>query len=113
MAHAKAYAAADSTSALAPYEFDRREVGEQDVQIDILFCGVCHSDLHNVNNGWGSSRYPLVPGHEIVGEVTAIGSTVRKFAVGDCVAIGTIVDSCGECALCRMSLEQYCCEYPA
>jgi alcohol dehydrogenase (NADP+) len=110
MAQAKAYAAADPTSALAPYEFNRRDVGEQDVQIDILFCGVCHSDLHQLKDEWGGALYPMVPGHEIVGRVTKVGAAVTKFKEGDMAAVGVMVDSCRTCKPCQKHMEQYCAE---
>ena len=93
---------------LGPMEFERREPKEKDVAIDILYCGVCHSDLHQASNDWGNTVYPCVPGHEIVGRVTAIGDEVTKFKVGETVAVGTLVDSCRECEQCQQGLEQYC-----
>jgi alcohol dehydrogenase (NADP+) len=104
----KAYAAQSAATPLAPIEIERRAVGPHDVQIDILYCGVCHSDLHQVRNEWGNTRYPCVPGHEIVGRVTAVGDHVRKFAVGDIAAVGCMVDSCQHCSACDEGLEQYC-----
>jgi len=103
-----AYAASSSNTPLAPYSFERRAVGKKDVQIDILFCGVCHSDLHQVRNEWGGSKYPMVPGHEIVGTVVSIGSEVTKFKVGDIAGVGVMVDSCRNCKTCAADLEQYC-----
>lgn len=94
-----------------PFEamvIERREPGPRDVQVDIRFCGVCHSDLHTARGEWGHTPYPCVPGHEIVGEVTAVGSEVTRFAVGETVGIGCLVGSCGECASCREGLENYC-----
>ncbi|RAU83050.1 NAD(P)-dependent alcohol dehydrogenase [Pontibacter arcticus] len=108
MIPAKAYAAFDATSPLAPHTLERREVGEFDVQIEILFCGVCHSDLHQARNEWGGSMYPLVPGHEIVGRVSKVGTKVSKFKEGDFAGIGCFVDSCRECHSCKEGLEQYC-----
>lgn len=108
MSNAKGYAAQSATSPIAPWEFERRTPGPTDVQIEILFCGVCHSDIHQARNEWGNATYPMVPGHEIVGRVTAIGSDVTKFAVGDLAGVGVMVDSCRECESCRISLEQYC-----
>ena len=102
------YAAQDSRSPLAPYRFQRREIGPEDVQIDILYCGVCHSDLHTARNEWKNTLYPSVPGHEIVGTVTAVGSNVSTFKVGDVAGVGCIVDSCQQCASCGDGLEQYC-----
>ncbi|MEG4999106.1 NAD(P)-dependent alcohol dehydrogenase [Microcoleus sp. B4-D4] len=92
---------------LVPWAFQRRELRPNDIAVKILFCGVCHSDLHAIR---GNSRFPLVPGHEMVGEVTAIGANVTKFQIGDAVVVGTIVDSCGHCSSCKRQLEQYCLE---
>ncbi len=108
MTSTKAYAAQSATTPLAPFTFERRHTGEYDVQIEILYCGVCHSDIHQVRNEWGGSRYPMVPGHEIVGRVTAVGSKVSKFSVGDFAGVGCFVDSCRTCPNCRAGLEQYC-----
>ncbi|WP_162426850.1 NAD(P)-dependent alcohol dehydrogenase [Pontibacter pudoricolor] len=108
MNQAKAYAAFDAESPLAPWSLERREVGEHDVLIEIKYCGVCHSDLHQVRNEWGGAMYPLVPGHEIVGVVTKVGSKVKKFKEGDLAGVGCFVDSCRECHSCREGLEQYC-----
>ncbi|NDK57442.1 NAD(P)-dependent alcohol dehydrogenase [Pontibacter fetidus] len=108
MSQAKAYAAFDPSSPLGPWNFERREVGEHDVQIEIKYCGVCHSDLHQVRNEWGGAMYPLVPGHEIVGVVTKVGSKVKKFKEGDLAGVGCFVDSCRECHSCKEGLEQYC-----
>ncbi len=104
----KAYAATSAKSPLAATTIGRREPTERDVKIDILYCGVCHSDLHFARNEWGFTQYPAVPGHEIVGRVTAIGSGVKKFKVGDLVGVGCLVDSCGTCPDCRAGLEQFC-----
>ncbi len=112
MSSVKAYAAQDNKSPLAPYTIERREPKPTDVQIQILFCGVCHSDLHFAKNDWGMSVYPIVPGHEIVGKVTAVGSDVKKFKVGDLAGIGCLVDSCRECDNCKDGLEQYCAQGP-
>ena len=103
-----AFAALDATSPLGPLTITRRDPGPKDVQIDILYCGVCHSDLHFARNEWGMTLYPIVPGHEILGRVTAVGADVTKFKVGDTAAVGCLVDSCRECASCREGLEQYC-----
>jgi uncharacterized zinc-type alcohol dehydrogenase-like protein len=103
-----AYAATNATSPLVPFKLDRRQPGVKDVHIEILFCGVCHSDIHQVRNEWGGSIFPMVPGHEIVGRVVSIGSEVTKFKVGDLAGIGCFVDSCRECENCKQSLQQYC-----
>lgn len=108
MASTKAYAAQDTGAALAPWTIDRRNPKPTDVQIQILYCGVCHSDLHFVNNDWGMTIYPVVPGHEIVGRVTAVGDAVKNFKVGDLAGIGCLVDSCRECKNCKNDLEQHC-----
>lgn len=105
-----AYAAFSNTTPLAPYSFDRRTVKADDVQIEIEFCGVCHSDLHQAKNEWGGSQYPMVPGHEIVGKVVAVGNAVTKFKVGQTVGVGVMVDSCRVCKNCQRDLEQYCAE---
>jgi alcohol dehydrogenase (NADP+) len=108
---AKAYSAASATSPLAATTIARRDLGEQDVQIEILFCGICHSDLHTVRNEWSSMMpavYPCVPGHEIVGRVTEVGSAVTKFKPGDLAAVGCLVDSDGTCPECQAGLEQFC-----
>jgi len=102
------YAAQSATKPLAPFTFERRELGPQDVQIEILFCGVCHSDIHQVRNEWLNTVYPVVPGHEIVGCVTKVGSQVQSFKAGDPVGVGVMVDSCRKCASCAEGLEQYC-----
>jgi uncharacterized zinc-type alcohol dehydrogenase-like protein len=104
----KAYAAQTAKSALTPYIFERREPGPHDVLIEILYSGICHTDIHFVNNDWGMSLYPMVPGHEIVGRVTAVGNHVKKFKVGDHAGVGCLVDSCRECDYCKQGLEQYC-----
>jgi len=104
----KAYATASATSPLAPFEVSRRDVGDHDVLIDIAFCGVCHSDIHQVRNEWGNATYPMVPGHEIVGKVSRVGSRVTKFRVGDLAGVGCMVDSCRACDSCRHGLEQFC-----
>ena len=103
-----AYAAQDAISLLAPFNFNRREVGPNDVQIAITYCGVCHSDIHQVRNEWGGSIYPMVPGHEIVGHITRIGSAVTSFKIGELAGIGCFVDSCRTCASCIAGEEQYC-----
>jgi len=108
MLEAKGYAAQNATSPLAPYRFQRRAPGANDVQIEILYCGVCHSDLHTARNEWNNTLYPSVPGHEIVGRVVAVGSSVSQFKPGDTVGVGCMVDSCQHCASCNEGLEQYC-----
>jgi uncharacterized zinc-type alcohol dehydrogenase-like protein len=104
----RAYAAQSSTSPLAPHTIERREAGDRDVVIDILYCGVCHSDLHAARGEWDGIRYPCVPGHEIVGRVSAVGRGVRRLAPGTIVAVGCMVDSCRSCEACKLGLEQYC-----
>jgi uncharacterized zinc-type alcohol dehydrogenase-like protein len=104
----RAFAATSVASPLTPYEFTRRDPGADDVAIDIKFAGICHSDLHIVNNDLGNTRYPIVPGHEIAGIVSAVGANVTKFKVGDRVGVGCMVDSCRTCASCREGEEQYC-----
>ncbi|MEO6522837.1 MAG: NAD(P)-dependent alcohol dehydrogenase [Mucilaginibacter sp.] len=104
----KAYAAQSPTTDLAPWSFERRDVGPHDVQLDIQFCGVCHSDLHQIKNDWFPGIFPMVPGHEIVGRVVAVGSHVTKFKVGDLAGTGCMVDSCRVCENCKQDLEQYC-----
>lgn len=108
MTQAKGYAAHDAHSALVPFTFERRAPGPQDVQIEILYSGICHSDLHQARNDWHNSLYPMVPGHEIVGRVTVVGAQVKKFKVGDFAGVGCMVDSCRTCASCNDGLEQYC-----
>jgi uncharacterized zinc-type alcohol dehydrogenase-like protein len=105
---AKAYAAHAADTPFAPLSFERRDVGPNDVSIDILYCGVCHSDLHTARGEWGGTLYPCVPGHEIVGRVAAVGSDVTKFKAGDVVGVGCMVDSCGTCPSCHAGEEQYC-----
>ncbi|MBU2750668.1 MULTISPECIES: NAD(P)-dependent alcohol dehydrogenase [Acidithiobacillus] len=104
----KAYAAQSSTSPLAPHEIERRQPGPDDVKIEILYCGVCHSDLHTARNEWKNTIYPSVPGHEIVGRVVAVGDQVKNFKVGDFAGVGCMVDSCGHCSSCDEGEEQYC-----
>jgi uncharacterized zinc-type alcohol dehydrogenase-like protein len=111
MYKAKAYSATSATSPLASATIPRRDPTDQDVQIEILFCGICHSDLHQVRNEWSGvmpTVYPCVPGHEIVGKVTKVGSAVKKFKVGDLAAVGCMVDSDGTCKECKAGLEQFC-----
>lgn len=104
----KSYAAQDNKSPLAPWTFERREVGPHDVQFDIQYCGVCHSDLHQIKDDWFPGIFPMVPGHEIVGRVIKVGEHVKKFKVGDIAGTGCMVDSCRECENCQKDLEQYC-----
>ena len=111
----KAFAAHSATTPLAPFALTRREPLATDVQIDILYCGVCHSDLHQARNEWSEfagTAYPCVPGHEIVGRVTKVGKDVKKFKVGDFAAVGCMVDSCRTCPSCSRGLEQYCAHFP-
>ncbi len=104
----RSYAAVSPTSPLAPYRFDRRTPRQDDVTIAILYCGVCHSDLHTARNDWGWTSYPIVPGHEIIGRVVSVGAKVSKYKVGDRVGVGCMVDSCGECPACEHDQEQHC-----
>jgi alcohol dehydrogenase (NADP+) len=104
----KAYAAQAATSPLAPLDIERRAPGPHDVQIDILYCGICHSDLHQVRSEWDGTLYPCVPGHEIVGRVSAVGDHVGKFAPDDLVGVGCMVDSCQHCSACEEGVEQFC-----
>ncbi len=108
MIPAKGYAANGPKDKLKPFNFERRELLPDEILIDILYCGVCHSDIHQVRNEWGSTRYPIVPGHEIVGKVIKTGSEVSKFKVGDIAGVGCLVDSCRTCSYCQKGLEQYC-----
>ncbi|HTJ50196.1 MAG TPA: NAD(P)-dependent alcohol dehydrogenase [Cyclobacteriaceae bacterium] len=108
MIQAKGYAAQSPTTDLAPWNFERREVGPHDVQFDIQYCGVCHSDLHQIKNEWFPGIFPMIPGHEIVGKVTKVGSHVKKFKAGDLAGVGCLVDSCRTCDNCKEGLEQYC-----
>ena len=108
MSNSIGYAALDPSAPLAPYSFSRREVGPNDVRIEILFCGVCHSDLHTARNEWNNTLYPSVPGHEIVGRVSAVGANVSQFKAGDIAGVGCLVDSCRSCSSCGEGLEQYC-----
>lgn len=108
----RSWAAQNATSQLAPYSIQRRDLLPNDVEIEILYCGVCHSDLHQARNEWKNSIYPVVPGHEIVGRVARAGSSVQKFKSGDYAAVGCMVDSCRTCPNCQRGLEQYCYQYP-
>lgn len=106
----KAYAALNSKDPLVPFKFKRREVRPADVQVEILYCGVCHSDIHQARDEWSESIYPMVPGHEIVGRVIKVGNEVKKFKVGDLAGVGVMVDSCRKCKNCEQLMEQYCVE---
>ncbi len=108
MIHSIGYAAAAAKVPLAPFNFQRRDPQPQDVMIEILYCGVCHSDIHQARDEWGGSLFPMVPGHEIVGRVVKVGSAVTKFKVGDFAGVGCMVDSCRVCASCKEGLEQFC-----
>jgi len=108
MIAAKGYAVHSQTDKLAPWNFERRNVGPKDVLIGILFSGICHSDIHQVRSEWGPARYPMVPGHEIVGRIAEVGSEVTKFKVGDLAGIGCMVDSCKECPTCQNGQQQFC-----
>ena len=108
MTQVKAYAAPSEGAPLVATMVDRREVGSDDVQFDVLFCGICHSDIHTVRGEWGKKSYPLAPGHELAGKVTAVGSNVTKFKVGDHVGVGCLVNSCRECEPCLTGHEQFC-----
>jgi len=110
MIQVKGYAASSPTTPLAPYSFERRELRDHDVLVDILFSGICHSDIHQVRDEWGGSIYPMVPGHEIVGKVIKVGEHVDKFKVGDIAGVGVMIDSCRECKPCESFMEQYCVE---
>lgn len=108
MIKAKGFAGYDATSPLKPYEFNHRDVGNNDVHIEIKYCGVCHSDIHSVRNEWKGAQYPLVPGHEIVGVVKRVGVNVKNHKEGDIVGVGCMVNSCGDCAPCKNHTEQFC-----
>ncbi len=108
MIQVKAYAAQAAKQPLAPFQIQRREPGPNDVLIGIKYCGVCHSDIHQVRDEWGGAQFPMIPGHEIVGVITQVGSQVTRFKVGDFAGVGCFVDSCRECSSCREGLEQYC-----
>ncbi|HZJ52627.1 MAG TPA: NAD(P)-dependent alcohol dehydrogenase [Myxococcaceae bacterium] len=103
-----AYAARSAGVPLAPFTVERRDLRPDDVQIDILFCGICHSDIHQARDEWGGAIFPMVPGHEILGRVTRVGAAVTKFRIGDLAGVGCMVDSCGRCAPCRRGTEQFC-----
>ena len=106
----RGYAALDPNSGLAPYEFSRRDLKDDDIGFEILYAGICHSDIHQVRQEWGPALYPMVPGHEIVGVVTEVGAAVKKFRVGDRIGVGVFIDSCRKCRNCNAGLEQYCAE---
>lgn len=108
MLKTQGYATHNANSPLVPFSFERREPRPNDIQIGILFCGVCHSDIHQARNEWGSSTFPMVPGHEIIGKVTALGSAVSDFKIGEMVGVGCLVDSCRTCSDCEDHLEQFC-----
>lgn len=108
MLASKGYAAHSADRPLAPWSFERRDLGPNDIQIDIKYCGICHSDIHQARNEWNNAMYPMVPGHEIVGVVAAVGKDVKKFKVGDLAGVGCMVDSCHECHSCKAGEEQYC-----
>jgi len=112
MPNVSAYAAKSDDGKMQPFSIERRDVEANDVQMEILFCGVCHSDLHAIKNDWGNSNYPLVPGHEIIGRVTKVGSDVSKYKEGDTVGVGCLVDSCLSCEACEDNLEQHCFKQP-
>jgi len=109
---AKSFAAQAADKPLYYYEFDRREPGEHDVEVSIMYSGVCHSDIHTARGEWGEVEYPCIPGHEIIGEVTRVGNKVSKYKPGDIVGVGVVVNSCGKCEACKNDLEQYCIEGP-
>ena len=106
----RSYAVMEAKKPLVPFEFDRREVGAHDVALDIAYAGICHSDIHQAREEWGPAIFPMVPGHEIAGTVTAVGSSVTKFKVGDKIGVGVFVDSCRTCENCKKGLQQYCLE---
>ena len=108
MIKVRGYAARDDHSPLAPFEFERRDPGPEDVRLEILYAGICHTDLHQTQNHWGGAMYPMVPGHEIVGRVVEVGAQVKRFKIGDIAGVGCMVDSCRECSACKEDLEQYC-----
>src|SRR5271156_3467383 len=102
------YAAHDKVAPLAPFRFERRDPGPKDVVVEIAYCGICHSDIHQVRDEWGGSIFPMVPGHEIAGVVAGVGSGVSGLTIGDRVGVGCMVDSCGVCEYCRAGEEQFC-----
>lgn len=108
MIETRGYASHDSNAKFVPFNFERRDLGDHDILIDVQFCGICHSDIHQAKSEWGPSIYPMVPGHEIVGRVSKVGSGVTKFKVGDLAGVGCFVDSCRECSSCKADMEQFC-----
>jgi uncharacterized zinc-type alcohol dehydrogenase-like protein len=106
------YAAQQVNEPLTPYGFERRDPRDYDVMIEIQYCGICHTDIHQVRNEWGASNYPMVPGHEITGIVTGLGQKATRYKIGDKVAIGCFIDSCRKCNPCHQGLEQYCVNGP-
>ncbi|MBY0378091.1 MAG: alcohol dehydrogenase catalytic domain-containing protein, partial [Gammaproteobacteria bacterium] len=102
------YAAQHAGAKLALFEFEHRDLGAQDVLIEILYCGVCHSDVHQARGDWGNKIFPMVPGHEIVGRISRVGAEVKRYKVGDYAGVGCMVDSCRQCASCQENLEQFC-----
>ena len=110
MTHTRGYAVLEAKAPLVPYEFNRRDLGSHDVGFDIEFSGICHSDIHQAREEWGSALFPMVPGHEIVGTVTKIGAAVSKFKIGDKIGVGVFIDSCRNCENCKRGLQQYCLE---
>jgi alcohol dehydrogenase (NADP+) len=108
MLQVKGYAASKAKAALGPFKFERREPGDNDILIDILYCGICHTDIHQVRDEWGGSKFPMVPGHEIVGRVSRVGSRVARFKVNDLAGVGCFVDSDRTCSYCGQGLQQYC-----
>ncbi len=113
MPQVKAFAAQQARASLGPHRIERRQPGEYDVEIDIAFCGVCHSDLHQVRDEWGGAKFPMVPGHEIVGRVSRVGRGVTRFAAGQHVGVGCFVDACRACDMCKRGHEQYCTDHCA
>src|SRR5262245_18887740 len=108
MISVRGFAAKGAGSALEPWTFDRRDLGACDILIDILYCGICHSDIHQARDEWGGSLFPMVPGHEIVGRVARTGSKVKHFKVGDIAGVGCFVDSCRQCTYCKAGEQQFC-----
>ena len=108
MIQTKGYAVSGPDAAFEVYNFERRDVGASDILMDVLFCGICHSDIHQARGEWGNSTFPMVPGHEIVGRVSKVGGDVTKFAIGDIAGIGCFVDSCRTCSNCTADCEQFC-----